>query len=201
MLTRSSQVSADEGHRHARRFDRRILERNRREGGLGAGPDDTTDVFDHLRSFTRVGGLVCGNYCECSLDVHVELLTSITAPTRLAEGGRASVAPHVSTVSYRGAAFFIARLRRSLSVVIAREMARHRLQRIPFIGVPWAVIRDRQPQRAHQGVQHLPRMTQLAADFMRYQVQAAIPAVAAHREANHLCGQLLENHFVGERRS
>ena len=76
-------------------------------------------------------------------------------------------------------AFFIARLRRSLSVVIAREMARHRLRRIPFIGVPRAAIRDRPPQRAQQGVQHLPHMAQLA-DFMRYQVHAAIPAVAVH---------------------
>ena len=42
-------------------------------------------------------------------------------------------------------AFFIARLQRSLSVVIAREMARHRLRRIPFIGVPRAAIRARQP--------------------------------------------------------
>ena len=67
----------------------------------------------------------------------------------------------------------------SLSVVIAREMARHRLRRIPFIGVPRAAIRDRPPQRAQQGVQHLPHMAQLA-DFMRYQVHAAIPAVAVH---------------------
>ena len=50
-------------------------------------------------------------------------------------------------------AFFIARLRRSLPVVIAREMARHRLRRIPFIGVPGlrAAIADRSPQRAQQG--------------------------------------------------
>ena len=52
-------------------------------------------------------------------------------------------------------------------------MARHRLRRIPFIGVPRAAIRDRPPQRAQQGVQHLPHMAQLA-DFMRYQVHAAI---------------------------
>ena len=40
-------------------------------------------------------------------------------------------------------------------------------------------IRDRPPQRVQQGVQHLPHMAQLA-DFMRYQVHAAIPAVAVH---------------------
>ena len=53
------------------------------------------------------------------------------------------------------------------------EMARHRLRCIPFIGVPRAAIRDRPPQRAQQGAQHLPHTAQLA-DFMRYQVQAVI---------------------------
>ena len=47
------------------------------------------------------------------------------------------------------------------------------------IGVPRAAVRDRPPQRVQQGVQHLPHMAQLA-DFMRYQVHAAIPAVAVH---------------------
>ena len=172
MAERAHQVqSAYE--RHARRLDRRISERNRRQGGHGAGPDDTTDVFDHLRSFTRVRGLVCGNYGECSPDVH-ELL-AITADGLAARRWRLMGARSATEAR----AFFIARLRRSLSVVIAREMARHRLRRIPFIGVPRAAIRDRPPQRAQQGVQHLPHMAQLA-DFMRYQVHAAIPAVAVH---------------------
>ena len=170
MAERAHQVqSAYE--RHARQLDRRISERNRRRGGLGAGPDDTTDVFDHLRSFTRVRGLVCGNYCECSPDVH-ELL-AITADGLAARRWRLMGARSATEAR----AFFIARLRRSLSVVIAREMARHRLRRIPFIGVPRAAIRDRPPQRAQQGVQHLPHMAQLA-DFMRYQVHAAIKARA-----------------------
>ena len=69
-------------------------------------------------------------------------------------------------------------------------MASHRLWRIPFIGrcTPWAAIRDRPPQRAKHGaehmstcLQHLPHMAQLA-DFMRlpHEVHAAIPAVAVH---------------------
>ena len=33
--------------------------------------------------------------------------------------------------------------------------------------------------QGEQGVQHLPHMAQLA-DFMRYQLHAAIPAVAVH---------------------
>ena len=39
--------------------------------------------------------------------------------------------------------------------------ARHRLRRIPFIGVPRAAIRARQPHRVHQGAQHMPQMAQL----------------------------------------
>ena len=75
-------------------------------------------------------------------------------------------------------AFFIARLRRSLSVVIAREMARHRLRRIPFIRSLVCLglrIRARQPHRVHQGAQHMPQMAQLV-NFMRFQVYGAAPA-------------------------
>ena len=74
-------------------------------------------------------------------------------------------------------AFFIARLRRSLSVVIAREMARHRLRRIPLIGVPRAAIRARQPPQAPQEGRHMPQMAQLA-DFMRFQAYGAAPVAA-----------------------
>ena len=98
--------------------------------------------MDHLRSFTRVRGLVCGNYGECSPDVH-ELL-AIIADGLAARRWRLMGARSATEAR----AFFIARLRRSLSVVIAREMAHHRLRRIPFIGVPRAAIRDRPPQCA-----------------------------------------------------
>ena len=47
-------------------------------------------------------------------------------------------------------------------MIIAREMVRHRLRRIPLIGVPRAAIRDKPPHRAQQEVQHLPHMAQLA---------------------------------------
>ena len=74
--------------------------------------------------------------------------------------------------------------------VIAREVARqHRLWHIPFIGVPWAAIRDSPPQRARTGrgagalptAQHLPHMAQLT-DFMRFQVHADISAIAVHAD-------------------
>ena len=153
LAERAHQVqSAYEGH--ARRLDRRISERNPRQGGLGAGPDDTTDVFDHLaalgRSFTRVRGLICGNYGERSR------MSMSSSPSPLMAWQRVGSASWEHDQPPRHGPFFIARLRRSLSVVIAREMARHRLRRIPFIGMPRAAIRDRPPQRAQPGVLHLP---------------------------------------------
>ena len=74
------------------------------------------------------------------------------APAAPAPAGAAPSPPHMGARSATEArAFFIARLRRSLSMVSAREMARHRLRRIPFIGVPRAAIRDRPPQHATPG--------------------------------------------------
>ena len=78
----------------------------------------------------NVGSTVCGNYGECSPDVH-ELL-AITADGLAERRWRLMGARSMTEAR----AFFIARLRRSLSVIVAREMARHRLRRIPFIGVP-----------------------------------------------------------------
>ena len=57
-------------------------------------------------------------------------------------------------------------------------MAHHRLRGIPFIGVPRAAIRARQPLGAHQDARHMPQMAQLA-DFMHFQAYGAAP-VAVH---------------------
>ena len=56
-------------------------------------------------------------------------------------------------------------------------MARHRLRRIPLIGVPRAAIRARQPLVAPQAARHMPQMAQLA-DFMRFQAYGAAPVAA-----------------------
>ena len=114
--------------------------------------------------------LVVGNYAEASADVHqlVSIVAGELAQRRWRRMGARSQA------EARG--FFIASLRRSLCVVFAREMARHRLRRIPFIGVPREAIRARPPYRAQHEPQYLPQMAQLA-DFMR--LQAHVPSVMA----------------------
>ena len=47
----------------------------------------------------------------------------------------------------------------------------------PFIGVPRAAIRARQPLQAPQEARHMPQMAQLA-DFMRFQAYGAAPVAA-----------------------
>jgi hypothetical protein len=149
--------------RHARALDRRIADAH----GTPLG----TAVFDHLRSLTQVRALVVGNYAEASSDVHqlVSIVAGELAQRRWRRMGARTQA------EARG--FFIASLRRSLCVVFAREMARHRLRRIPFIGVPREAIRARPPYRAQHEPQYLPQMAQLA-DFMRLQAHA-LPVMAA----------------------
>ena len=44
--------------------------------------------------------------------------------------------------------FYVARLRRRMGVAAVREFARHRLRRVPYVGVPRAVVEQRmQPSR------------------------------------------------------
>ena len=81
-----------------------------------------------LRSYGTVRSLVIGQYGEASLDTH-ELLCLA-----------ADEASHHSW-RFLGArsraearAYYIARLRRSWSCLFVREMARHRLRRVCYIG-------------------------------------------------------------------
>ena len=52
-------------------------------------------------------------------------------------------------------------------VAVAREFARYRLLRVPFIGVPRAVVRDRHSGR-HE-VRAVPAEGPMQADFFRHQ--------------------------------
>ena len=98
----------------------------------------TTPIQDRLRSFSQVRALVFGQYGEASADVH-HLLAE--AATRMARSewrrwGARSMA--------EARAFFIASLRRQLGVCVVREFARHRLDRVAYIGVPRAALERRQ---------------------------------------------------------
>ena len=58
----------------------------------------------------------------------------------------------------------VQRFRRDVGIAVAREFARYRLLRVPFIGVPRAVVRDRRRE-----VRAVPAEGPMQADFFRHQ--------------------------------
>ena len=61
----------------------------------------------------------------------------------------------------------VQRFRRDVGIAAAREFARYRLLRVPFIGVPRAVIRDRHAGRRE--ARAVPAQGPMQADFFRHQ--------------------------------
>ena len=102
----------------------------------------TNPILDRLRSFGQTRGLAFGAYGEASPDVHA-LLT--VAADGLA--ARPAVARRMGARTQEEArSFVVSSLRRRLGLVICREFARHRIRRVPYIGVPRAVV-ERRMQR------------------------------------------------------
>ena len=66
--------------------------------------------------------------------------------------------------------FIVSSLRRRLGLVICREFARHRIRRVPYIGVPRAVV-ERRMQRGQLigGPQARVPLYVPYADFFQYQ--------------------------------
>ena len=114
--------------RHARELDQRFSD------------PGTTPIRDRLLSYGDLGqvrALVFGQYGEASRDVH--LLLSACADAIARRRWRSAGAR--SFAEYRG--FVVAALRRRVGMAVVRAMARHRLHRVPFIGVPRAAVRER----------------------------------------------------------
>ena len=61
----------------------------------------------------------------------------------------------------------VQRFRRDIGIATAREFARYRLLRVPFIGVPRAVVRDRHAGRRE--ARAVPAQGPMQADFFRHQ--------------------------------
>ena len=130
-----------------------------------AGP-----VLTRLRSYTPTRGLAFGAYGECSSDVHslIDLAADgIAAKLWRLLGARSKA---------EARSFIVARLRRRLGLVATREMARHRLRRLPYVGAPRSALsqrRDRQgpgarAAEAGAGIR--------LADFAGIQARLAAPA-------------------------
>ena len=115
-------------------------------------------------------GLVFGHYAECSRDVHT--LISDAADAMAAKEWRALGARQQSEAR----SFFITKLRRSVGITVAREMARHRLRRRRFLGVTREAVQARVGQMQHDQ----PRQDGLHADdFAAFQqFRQVVDAVA-----------------------
>jgi hypothetical protein len=118
-------LATNEYRLKARKLDE-LPETRRHDGG------STSAVAGTLRALGKVRGLVFGQYGEASRDVHA--LVRAAAKAAALSAGRQRGAP--SGDAPRLAALFASQLRHSWGVTVVREMARHRLIRLPLIGAP-----------------------------------------------------------------
>ena len=140
-----------EYRRHAERLD-----------GNHSAPG-TTPIRDRLNSFTQVRALVFGNYGECSADVHHLLDACATAVARKTwqwVGARNEAEARACVLS---------RLRRRVGLVVVREMARHRLRRVPYIGVPRHIVEERMQPFHLRAIERGGGAAVSAADFYAFQ--------------------------------
>ena len=120
VATRASRVHPD-CVRHARRLDAQF--------SAGGTPIET-----RLLSYTSMRALVFGTSAEGSDDVH-DLLACIARRRARAEWRR-----YGARTEDEAYGFFVASLRRRAGVFVARELARHRLRRVPFVGMTRAAL-------------------------------------------------------------
>ena len=114
----------------------------------------TTPIEDRLRFHTQTRGLVWGAYGEASADVHD--LISIAADGLAEQQWRLAGARTASEMR----SFLVSRARRRIGLTAVQAMARHRLARVPYIGVPRAAVVQQQQRRQQAqggaGVQQRP---------------------------------------------
>ena len=139
--------------RHARSLDAQY------HAGAGVpGP-----IEQRLQSHTAVRGLVFGQYGEASADVH-DLIR--TAADQIAEQQwRLAGARSASEMR----SFVISRARRRIGLATVQAMARHRLARVPYIGVPRQAVVARARRQPDAGL-YAPAPDH--ADFYRWQALA-----------------------------
>ena len=149
---------------HARRLD------------AAHSPPGTEPILQRLQSFGPVRGLAAGQYSEVSPDVHS--LIQVCAESLANKNWRALGAR--SAQEARG--FVAAAVKRRLGLTVAREMARHRLRRVPAIGVPNAALSgparfQRAMARRHGVDEPLDRPPAFVPEeFFAFQALAAQPA-------------------------
>ena len=152
-----------EYHTHAANLDRQY------------SPAGTTPIADRLAQYgPRVRGLVFGQYAEASDDVHFLLEHAATGIAR--QRWRRFGARNLAEA--RGA--ILQSLKRRLGVFVAREYARHRLRRVPYIGLPRAAVERALGERQQWAIAHADSVAPgvRAVDFFAYQALHAAHAAA-----------------------
>ena len=131
---REASVAADY-RRHAQRLDAELS---------GTPVHVLGPVGRRLAEFGATRGLVFGHYSEASDDVHdlIDVATDELARRVWRQMGARSQA------EARG--ILVARARRRMGVAAARAFARHRLARVPYIGMPRAAVVALMAQRERE---------------------------------------------------
>ena len=119
-----------------------VYQRSARELDTRFHAAPRTPVMDRLLSFGQVRVMAFGAYGEGSPDVH----HALTAAAR----AHAETTWRVFGARTRDEAYsyWLQRYRRDMGMAVVREMARHRLRRVPFIGVQRRFVEER--LRAHR---------------------------------------------------
>ena len=120
-----------------------------------------TPVLDRLNQHGRVRALVFGNHGEASPDVHHFIAA---AARKLARSTWVRLGARSEDEAY---GCHVQRFRRDVGIAVAREFTRYRLLRVPLIGVPRAVVRDRHAGRRE--ARAVPAEGPMQADFFRHQ--------------------------------
>ena len=114
-----------------------------------------------------------GAYGEASADVHD--LLSIAADRMAERQWRLAGARSASELR----SFIVSTLRRRMGMAAVQAMARHRLARVPYIGVPRQMIEQRVQQNAAGGDGGRPYgPPPWIHDFYQYQMGAHVMAMA-----------------------
>ena len=108
-------------------------------------PAGQQPIMDRLQSFGRTRGLIYGAYGEASHDVHA--LISIAADARARELWRSHGASSFAAMR----SFLVSQSRRRVGMAVVQAMARHRLDRLPFVGCSRAVVQARGQRGQGQG--------------------------------------------------
>ena len=135
--------------------------------GRCAACSSQTPIQDRLALYGTVRGVAFGQYGEVSLDGHslVEASAHETARRRWRRYGARTEGEAYS--------FFVAAMRRQMGVAVVREMARHRLRRLHFIGMTRAETAAAQQLRAAPRPQSRNALGANESDFYLYQAQRA----------------------------